>query len=258
MSLSREHCRTLDEDSYVVVEDAMSNELLAKLRRRVDDLFTEEGERAGSEFKLEPGCRRLANLVDKGDVFQEVIANARILEYVRHVLGPDIKLSSLNARSVSACGGAQPLHADMGAVADAKGYWVCNTIWPLDDYTPENGALRLVSGSHRWRKLPQDALADPLAAHPNQIVVTCRAGSVVVVNAHAWHGGMQNRTERPRTSLHAFYCRRDRPQQQYQKRLLRPTVQQALSPELRHLLALDDPLNDQLSTEVAVRSGFLK
>ena len=79
-----------------------------------------------------------------------------------------------------------------------------------------------------------------------------------MLNALAWHAGTANRTGRPRTSLHAFYCRRDRPQQQYQKRLLRPEVQCSLPPELRHLLALDDPLNDALSAAVAVRSGFLK
>ena len=39
---------------------------------------------------------------------------------------------------------------------------------------------------------------------------------------------------------------------------MRPEVQRALSHELRHLLALDDPLNDRLSTEVTIRSGFLK
>jgi hypothetical protein len=39
---------------------------------------------------------------------------------------------------------------------------------------------------------------------------------------------------------------------------VRPEVQRELSPELRYLLALDDPLNDRLSAEVAVRSGFLK
>ena len=42
------------------------------------------------------------------------------------------------------------------------------------------------------------------------------------------------------------------------EQLLRPEVQAALSPELRSLLALDDPLNDELSASVAVRSGFLK
>jgi hypothetical protein len=58
--------------------------------------------------------------------------------------------------------------------------------------------------------------------------------------------------------MHAFYCRRDKPQQQYQKQLLRPEVQAGLSRELRDILALDDPLNDELSANVVVRSGFMK
>jgi len=58
--------------------------------------------------------------------------------------------------------------------------------------------------------------------------------------------------------MHAFYCRRDKPQQQYQKRLVRPEVQDSLSPEVRAILALDDPLNDELSAQTVVRSGFLK
>jgi ectoine hydroxylase-related dioxygenase (phytanoyl-CoA dioxygenase family) len=258
MALSVAEQRALEEDGYLVLAGFMSAELLTRLRERVDQLFEQEGPAAGSEFKPEPGCRRLANLVDKGDVFRAVFACPPILAYVAHVLGPDFKLSSLNGRSVSPDGGAQPLHADMSAVADERGYWVCNTVWMLDDYTPDNGALRLVPGSHRRRQLPQQALADPLADHPDQVLVTGPAGSVVVLNAHAWHGGTANRTGQPRVALHAFYCRRDRPQQQYQKALLRLQVQEALAPELRHLLALDDPLNDRLSAEVAVRSGFLK
>src|SRR5262249_3855892 len=148
--------------------------------------------------------------------------------------------------------GRQPLHADMGALPDQHGFWVCNTVWMLDDYTPDNGALRLVPGSHRWGQLPQQALADPLAPYPDEVLVTGRAGTVVVMNAHLWHGGTANRTDQPRPAVHVFFCRRDRPQQQYQKRLLRPEVQRLLTPQLRELLALDDPLNDQISAEVAV------
>jgi hypothetical protein len=58
--------------------------------------------------------------------------------------------------------------------------------------------------------------------------------------------------------MHAFYCRRDKPQQQYQKQRLRPEVQAGLPGDLRELLALDDPLNDDLSANVTVRSGFMK
>jgi ectoine hydroxylase-related dioxygenase (phytanoyl-CoA dioxygenase family) len=259
MTLSAIERQHLDEDGYLILEDFMDASLLARLRDGVGELFQAEGEAAGREFKLEPGCRRLANLVDKGDVFREVIVWPPLLEYVRHVLGPSIKLSSLHARLVNPHGVAgQPLHADMSAVADERGPWVCNTLWMLDDFRLDNGALRVVPGSHRFRRLPAEVLADPLADHPNQALVTGRAGSVVILNAHTWHAGTANRSDRPRTALHAFYCRCDKPQQQYQKRLLRPQVQESLSAELRELLALDDPANDQLSAEIAVRSGVLK
>src|SRR5262249_14680421 len=136
--------------------------------------------------------------------------------------------------------------------------WVGKRVWLPADSPADNGAPRVVPGSHRWRRLPAEVLVDPRADHPNQVLATGRAGSVIVVNAHTWHAGTANRTARPRTALHAFYCRRDKPQQQYQKRLLHPQVQQSLSAPLRDLLALDDPLNDQLSAEVVVRSGVLK
>lgn len=259
MSSTTTEKRALDEDGFVLLEDFIAPDLLSSLRQRVDELFTAEGDRAGSEFKQEPGCRRLANLVDKGAMFRHMIALPRLLEYVAHVLGPEFKLSSLNARSVCPHSAiVQPLHADMAAVADERGYWVCNTVWMLDDYTPDNGALRVIPGSHRWRSLPREVLADPTAPHPREVMVTGRAGTVVVLNAHVWHGGLANRTSSARTSLHAFYARRDKPQQQHQKQLLRPETQQGLTPFLRHLLALDDPRNDELSAQVAVRSGFMK
>ncbi|HEY1340371.1 MAG TPA: phytanoyl-CoA dioxygenase family protein [Bryobacteraceae bacterium] len=246
----------LDRQGYATLEGFMSAALLEELRAAVDGLFQSEGESAGSEFKQEPGARRLANLVDKGEIFRRIIDDPQVLEAVRSVLGRDIKLSSLNARSAnphSDC--RQPLHADAGAVADERGYWVCNTVWMLDDFTTENGALRVIPGSHTWRRVPPPGTYDP---RPDERLVTAPAGTVVVMNAHMWHGATDNRTARQRRAVHAFYCRRDKPQQQYQKSLLRPETQAKLTPELRELLALDDPLNDELCTTGAGASGFMK
>src|SRR5205814_1439926 len=175
------------------------------------------------------------------------------------VLGPRFKLSSLNLRSANAHSDwVQPLHADMGAIADERGYWVCNTVWMLDDFTLENGATRMLPGSHRWGKLPQEVLSDPSAAHPEEVLLTGKAGTVVVMNAHMWHGGTANRSPRERRALHAFYTRWDKPQQQYQRKLIRPEVQQRLGPDVRRLLALDDPLNDRLSSAITGQSGLLR
>jgi ectoine hydroxylase-related dioxygenase (phytanoyl-CoA dioxygenase family) len=249
----------LDRDGYLILEHYMGDRLLSELRQRIEQLFLSEGALAGSEFKREEQTQRLANLVDKGKVFQRAIAMPEILERVAQVLGPEFKLSSLNVRSANPHSTwVQPLHADMGALPDEKGYWVANTVWMLDDFTEENGAIRMIPGSHRWGKLPQNVLVDPQAPHPAERLITGRAGTVVVMNAHIWHGGTANRTAKPRCAMHAFYARWDKPQQQYQKRLLRPEVQEGLTPAVRRLLALDDPLNDELSSSVERTSGFLK
>ncbi len=249
----------LDEQGYVLLEHFMGDRLLRELRERIGALYTAEGDRAGSEFRTEEHAHRLANLVDKGEVFRRAIALPTLRDYVRHVLGPEIKLSSLNARSADPGNDVgQPLHVDMAAIPDESGYWVCNTVWMLDDFTPDNGATRMVPGSHKSGARPQDVLTDPMAAHPDEVLLLGKAGSVAVMNAHMWHAGTANNSTAPRLAMHAFYCRRDKPQQQYQKHLLRPEVQAQLSQDLRYLLALDDPLNDALSANVTVRSGFLK
>ncbi|MEK7834237.1 MAG: phytanoyl-CoA dioxygenase family protein [Acidobacteriota bacterium] len=251
--------RQLDEEGFLVLEDYASPEMLSALRGRIAELFVEQGERAGSEFKQEPDTDRLANLVNHGGVFERAIAEPKLLACVRQVLGDEFKLSSLNARSTRPnTSTVQPLHCDTGALPDERGNTVCNVIWMLDDFTEENGATRLVLGTHRAGKLPQEVLVDPAAPHPDEKLVLGKAGTVVVMNTHLWHGGTANRTDKPRLALHSFYCRRDQPQQQYQKQLLSREVQQRLGEDLRRLLALDDPLNDKLSSQFSGRSGFMK
>lgn len=259
MTLSPSQREHLDSRGYLILPDFFVGDMLNTLRSEVERRFAAEGESAGSEFRQEPGCRRLANLVDKGEIFRQVIALPALLPFVEHVLGPEFKLSSLNVRSINpGHDQPQPLHADMAAIADDRGYWVCNTVWMLDDFTADNGPIRIIPGSHRWGKLPAGVLDDPTLPHPDEEWLTGTAGTVVVMNAHLWHGGLPNHSAAPRRALHAFYARRDKPQQQYQKQLLRPEVQSELSPKLREILALDDRLNDQLSAAPECRSGFLK
>ena len=159
----------LDEQGFVVIANCIGSDLLHELRERIHEVFDIERDRAGLEFRTEAHARRLANLVDKGEVFRRAIMTPRVVECVRHVLGPQIKLSSLNARSANPLGDVpQPLHVDMSAVPDEQGYWVCNTVWMLDDFTTENGATRVLPGSHKWGRRPQNVVGDLLAPHPEE------------------------------------------------------------------------------------------
>ncbi len=244
----------LEEQGFLAFPGFLSPEQVAAFNARVEELFAQEGDRAGSEFRTEPGARRIANAVDKGELFEAVIQTPEVLEAIAVILGPDFKLSSLNIRSANPHNGcAQPLHVDSGALPDEKGNSVCNSVWMLDDFTEHNGALRVVPGSHKWFRIPE-AGAKP----EGEMLVTGKAGTVVVMNAHMWHGGSENFTDSQRRAMHVYYTRGDKPQQQYQKRLVRPEVQQRMSPVGRRLLALDDPRNDELSATGSGASGFMK
>ncbi len=244
----------LDDQGFLVFPALLSADGVAEFNNRIEELFAIEGDGAGGEFKTEPGARRIANAVDKGRIFETIIETPQVLEAMEAVLGADFKLSSLNIRSTNPHNGcAQPLHVDSGALPDERGNWVCNSVWLLDDFTETNGALRVVPGSHKWGRAPE-----PDAKPEGERLVTGKAGDVIVMNAHMWHGGSENFTDRQRRAMHVYYTRGDKPQQQYQKRLVRAEVQERMSLPGRQLLALDDPRNDELSASGSGMSGFMK
>lgn len=257
--MTTEQKQQLDEQGYIVLPDLMDPDFLRAAQRRVDKLYEQEGDPSGAEFKQEPQSKRLENVVNKGEIFLRVINTLEVLECMAHVLGPKFKLSSLNVRSADPHSDwVQPLHIDGGGLPDENGFYVCNSIWILDDFTVENGATRLIPGSHRWNQKPANVLADLTARHPQEILLTGNAGTVVVMNSHLWNGGTANRTGRPRRAMHAYYTRSDKPQQLYQKKYLDQDLQARLSTQLRKLLALDDPENDEISSRITGLSGFLK
>ena len=128
----------------------------------------------------------------------------------------------------------------------------------LDDFTPDNGATRMMPGSHTWGTRPQDVLADPMAPHPQEVLLTGKAGSVAVMNAHLWHGGTANRS----LVAAAGHARLLLPPRQATAAIPETAAATrgaaALEPDLRAILALDDPLNDEVTSNAQVRSGFLK
>jgi hypothetical protein len=259
LAVTAEEKRLLQEQGYLIVRGVMDAGWLEELRRETARILAEEGDDAGGEFRREAGSDRLANLVDKGECFRRLVSHPMLLEAAEAVLGPDWKLSSLNYRAALPGDlSQQSLHCDMGLVPDAQGNLVFNSIWMLDDFTPDNGPTRFVPMSHRTGQIPQQVLADPNAPHPDEQVALGRAGDVILMNSHMWHGGTANRTASPRRSLHGFFVRGDQPQQQYQKRLLRPDTLAALSPLLRRVLAIDDERNDRLSSTGSGKSGFLR
>ena len=237
----------LDHHGYVSLGKILSPGSLRAIRNRLQALLNEEGARAGAELHDSPyirhpkeeGADRLADLVNKDPLFDVFYTHPRVIAGVTHVVGADIKLSSLNYRAALPGYGLQKLHADWHEAVRPGDYKVCNTIWLLDDFSAANGATRLVPGTHRSGVLPQEELDDPFAPHPDQVLIEAPAGTVVVFNSHTWHGGTVNRTGRVRRAVHSYFCRRDQPQQLDQQHYLRPATRSRLSAKMRWLLDVE-------------------
>ena len=235
----------LDEQGYLPLKNIFS-ECVEQLRQRVAELMEIEGDNAGWEVRqaakgavqnrADEGSERLSNLVDKGDVFRICYSNPRVLAAISHVLHADFRLSSLNYRASLPGFGLQPLHVDWKEAVKPGAFQVCNSIWLLDDFTPQNGATRIVPGSHLWGRRPQDEMEDVMAHHSDEVLIQGKAGTVVVFNSHVWHGGTQNTSSSPRRALHSYFCRRDQPPQTDQRAFVKPETISRMSAELCYVL----------------------
>lgn len=245
--LSQEEKDSLDREGYLNLGKLLSDEQLKSLRNKIKELLDQEGENAGSELMDSPyirhpkesGADRLADLVNKGAEFDIFYTHPKVLAAIAHVLGQRIKLSSLNYRAAKPGAGLQKLHVDWHDAVTPGDYKVCNSIWLLDDFYPENGATRVVPGSHLHAGLPQEVLEDPLATHPNEVIIEAPAGSVVIFNSHTWHGGTTNHTSSARRAIHSYFCRRDQPQQVDQKRYIQSETLERLPKAAVEILGLE-------------------
>ena len=153
--LSQAEKHFLDTNGYLSLGQLLSPKMLNALRTRVGELVNKEGDNGGSELfdskhirhSKEAGVHRLANLVNKGSIFDFLYTHPKLLSVVRHTLGSEFKLSSLNYRAAKPDQGLQKLHVDWPEAVTPGAYRVCNSIWLLDDFSIANGATRLVPGT---------------------------------------------------------------------------------------------------------------
>ncbi len=238
--LSSSQKRCLDEDGFLILKDMISPEWREELVQRFEQLIEQERGRKREDFEAEDGARRLSNLVNKGQIFDAIYTNPLVLSAVHYVLQRPFKLSSLNGRDAIPGEGQQPLHVDWGDAPPPEGpYHVVNSVWLLDDFELDNGATRVVPGSHRWGKGPHQCDLDPMEAHPDEVIVQAKAGSVIIFNSHLWHGGTLNTSGNKRRALHCYFCAEEHDQQTNQAEALTGETRRRLAP---HALKVLDAL----------------
>jgi ectoine hydroxylase-related dioxygenase (phytanoyl-CoA dioxygenase family) len=184
----------LDADGYYVIERfldadrvaAMKDELLAVLER------TPLGRNEFEGFST----RRIYALFAKTRSFDDLAVDPLVLGVAEKVLQPWIQLSAPTGIQIGPGEPAQILHHDDSIYPLPKPHQevVINTMWAFDDFVEENGATRMVPGSHRWE-------SGRTPSPDETIPMEMPAGSVMFYLGSVWHGGGANQTDRPRLGV---------------------------------------------------------
>jgi ectoine hydroxylase-related dioxygenase (phytanoyl-CoA dioxygenase family) len=196
------HVQRVERDGYTIIEDAIEPELVASLAAELSRLEHELGVVPATNVFEGTKTVRIYNLLARSKVFEAVPVHAKVLPIVERVLGRSCLVSSISSVAILPGERAQPIHTDDQLIPLPKPHVpiMCNSMWALTDFTAENGATRLVPGTHRADKSPE------LGAACDTIQAVMKKGSVLVWNGSMWHGGGANRTDHRRVGISMNYC----------------------------------------------------
>lgn len=185
---------------FVIVPDVVPAERIDEIRVDVLPRLAHGGGRNDFEGFA---TRRLYAVIAKTLVCNELVEHPLVLGLLDRLLEPNYLLSQLQVIDILPGEAAQPLHPD-----DAFYPWPrprpplgVATIWPLDDFTEENGATVVIPGSHLW----DDRMPTPEESAAVVPAVMTR-GSVLLFLGTLWHGGGANRGMGSRACVTAQYC----------------------------------------------------
>ncbi len=196
------HLARIAEQGYTIVEDAIEVDLLDELTEALRRLEVDLGIVPASNDFEGSQTVRVYNLLVHGPAFERVPVHANVLPIVEGVLDRGCLISSLSSIAICAGETPQPIHADDQLMPIPKPHppTVCNSMWALTDFTEQNGATRLVPGTHLADRSPD--YGSPYESIPAEMA----RGSVLVWHGSLWHGGGANTTADRRIGLAMNYC----------------------------------------------------
>jgi ectoine hydroxylase-related dioxygenase (phytanoyl-CoA dioxygenase family) len=226
------HLERMKRDGYTVVERVIDTAAVAALRDDIRRLERELAIRPAPNVFEGVNTLRIYNLLVHGAIYHQIPVHERVLPIIEGVLDQGCLISSLSSIDIGPGEAAQPLHADDQLIPLPKPHVsiICNTMWALTDFTVDNGATRLVPGSHRADRSPL-----PFGEPVETIAAEMPAGSVLVFDGSIWHGGGANRTAEARLGVAMNYCAGWLRQQENQQLGIPLEIARGFSPRLRKL-----------------------
>lgn len=227
--LSQEQRESYFENGYLLIEQAINDEWLKRLRDTIDEVVEETRVLTESDKKWDleaghsaenPRLRRLSSPNDHHPVFWEYASQSPIVDIVSDLLGPDVKFHHSKLNFKWAKGGEEvKWHQDI-------------QFWPHTNYSPltvgtyiydcdeTQGPLGVIPKSHahdlydqydkngKWTGCLSDEDSAQLGSE-NAVYMPGPAGSITIHNCRTIHGSKPNQSDLGRPLLLNVYASAD-------------------------------------------------
>ncbi|EEP81378.1 conserved hypothetical protein [Uncinocarpus reesii 1704] len=196
--------RLVKQEGGVVLEGFLTKEQVARMNAEIDGPL--EKISAGSTHSAEhirkfhgAQTKRMTNVVNHSRVFREEVLDHdyihSMLAQVFHIESGTYWMASHQVIEIGPGNTAQVLHRDQGQyqlpnrLGPDGPECVINFLIALTDCTEQNGATRVIPGSHRWEDFYEKGT-------PEQTVpAELNAGDILMITGKVIHGGGANLTQ---------------------------------------------------------------
>lgn len=229
----------LKRDGAVVIQNEIGPDIadavLAELRSPFDDVGTfDESDFNGYK------TLRVSSVLNISPSSADLVAHPRVMEVADAILLPfcvNYRIGSLTAIEIHPGETDQFLHVDDGIypIRIPGMQFQLSAMWALQDFTEENGATRVVLGSHLEPPLTRSR--STRTEHADGVVqAVMPKGSVLFYMGSTLHGGGANRSDTPRAGLINTYALGWLRQEENQYLNVPRDVADKHSEKIRHLM----------------------
>lgn len=245
------------------IRQAFPADEIAEARRLIHHYSEQEAEKEthfqGANTERLHLQRRVWNLLNKGEVFEQMVQHPAVVRIVGKFLGSAFIMGSVAANRLLPGGPGQEPHVDYP-------YWdmykrdefpyQMNSSYPLnaqatvllDPFTPETGATAYLPGSQQNLAYPSEE--DRPRFHQEAHRMIGDPGDCVIFNGMVWHCAMPNTsTDVDRTGILIEYLPKFIAPLEDLRRGVRPDVVARATPLLRQLMGLDYPYPEILDDQ---------
>jgi len=234
-TLTQEQYDAFWRDGYLMVEDAVTPAQLAALQAEIAGWIEESRAHMkpfgtptidgrprfdmGAEHSAaKPALRRINNPSDISDSYREVMLDARTVDMVADLIGPDVKFHHCKINlKLSGAKTEVSYHQDFAYTPHTNDDIVTALLF-LDDIDGDNGCLTVVPGSHKGPVLSLfdgERFTGAVAADAEKQALAqslpCigKAGSVCLMHTKLLHGSAANRSDASRGLYICVYTAAD-------------------------------------------------